>query len=141
MTQTSFFEFGIVFIFLYIDDFSFYTDNGDERDGTLTKVRYNVIFVTAEATPYSKTGGLGDVCGSLPIAFATRGHRVMVVSPRYLNGSQDDKYACASDLEKHINLSCFQGEQEVVYFHEYRAGVDWVITYLIFIVSKALCGI
>ena len=36
-----------------------------------------------QAAPYSKTGGLGDVCGSLPKALAARGHRVMVVVPRY----------------------------------------------------------
>jgi hypothetical protein len=35
--------------------------------------------------PWSKTGGLGDVLGSLPIALAARGHRVMVVVPRYAN--------------------------------------------------------
>lgn len=36
-----------------------------------------------QAAPWSKTGGLGDVVGSLPIALAARGHRVMVVVPRY----------------------------------------------------------
>ena len=35
--------------------------------------------------PFSKTGGLGDVAGSLPKALAGRGHRVMVVTPRYAN--------------------------------------------------------
>jgi hypothetical protein len=41
-------------------------------------------FVSAEqVAPWSKTGGLGDVLGSLPIALAERGHRVMVVVPRY----------------------------------------------------------
>ena len=37
----------------------------------------------AQAAPFSKTGGLGDVCGSLPKALAARGHRVMVVVPFY----------------------------------------------------------
>lgn len=37
----------------------------------------------AQAAPWSKTGGLGDVCGSLPQALAARGHRVMVVIPLY----------------------------------------------------------
>ena len=38
---------------------------------------------TTKVTPWSKSGGLADVCSSLPIALAERGHRVMVVSPRY----------------------------------------------------------
>lgn len=33
----------------------------------------------------SNEGGLADVMGALPIALANRGHRVMVVSPRYAN--------------------------------------------------------
>lgn len=92
-----------------------------------TRVTYNIVFVTAEAAPYSKTGGLGDVCGSLPIALAARGHRVMVVSPRYLTGSAADKnFASAVDLDSRIKVYCFGGVQEVDFFHEYRNGVDWV---------------
>ncbi|XP_031382669.1 soluble starch synthase 1, chloroplastic/amyloplastic [Punica granatum] len=92
-----------------------------------TRVTYNVVFVTSEAAPYSKTGGLGDVCGSLPIALAARGHRVMVVSPRYLNGtSTDENCAGAVDLKCPTKVYCFGGIQEVGFFHEYRKGVDWV---------------
>lgn len=40
--------------------------------------------MAAEAAPWSKTGGLGDVMGALPVALAKRGHRVMVVSPRWV---------------------------------------------------------
>lgn len=91
------------------------------------RVSYNVVFVTSEAAPYSKSGGLGDVCGSLPIALASRGHRVMVVSPRYQRGSPDDKkYSGAFDLQRRIKFYCFGGLQEVAFFHEYRDGVDWV---------------
>ncbi|GAV66188.1 Glycos_transf_1 domain-containing protein/Glyco_transf_5 domain-containing protein [Cephalotus follicularis] len=99
----------------------------EEEEKIQTRVTYNIVFVTSEAAPYSKTGGLGDVSGSLPIALATRGHRVMVVSPRYQNGTLSDKrYAGASDVDCHIKVYCFGGEQEVAFFHEYREGVDWV---------------
>ncbi|RZC84762.1 hypothetical protein C5167_047547 [Papaver somniferum] len=88
---------------------------------------YSIVVVSSEAVPYSKTGGLGDVCGSLPIALAARGHRVMVVSPRYVNGSASDKiYKGALDAQCRIKIPCFEAEHEVAFFHEYRAGVDWV---------------
>lgn len=90
------------------------------------KVTRSIVFVTAEAAPYSKTGGLGDVCGSLPVVLAGRGHRVMVVSPRYLHGSPADKNFSGVIDVGHINVFCFGAEQEVAFFHEYREGVDWV---------------
>lgn len=91
----------------------------------------NLVFVTSEAAPYSKTGGLGDVCGSLPIALAGRGHRVMVISPRYLNGTSADKnYSRAKDLGVRVTVHCFGGSQEVSFYHEYRDGVDWVTLFL-----------
>ncbi|CAA7402504.1 unnamed protein product [Spirodela intermedia] len=97
-----------------------------EEDQAQIGIRLNIVFVTAEAAPYSKTGGLGDVCGSLPIALADRGHRVMVVSPRYLHGVSDVNIARAADVGSKIKISCFGGEHEVAFFQEYRAGVDWV---------------
>ncbi|XP_021826350.1 soluble starch synthase 1, chloroplastic/amyloplastic [Prunus avium] len=103
------------------------TEDIDGKEKSKAKVTRNIVFVTAEAAPYSKTGGLGDVCGSLPIVLAARGHRVMVVSPRYQNGTAaDQKFSGALDLDTHIKIYCFGGDQEVAFFHEYREGVDWV---------------
>jgi len=42
-----------------------------------------ILFLSSEVAPYSKTGGLGDVSGTLPAVLAKRGHEVVVVTPRY----------------------------------------------------------
>lgn len=81
----------------------------DAKEQPQAKVTRSIVFVTGEAAPYAKSGGLGDVCGSLPIALAARGHRVMVVMPRYLNGTSDKNYAKALYTGKHIKIPCFGG--------------------------------
>lgn len=119
-----------------------------------TKVT-DVVFVTAEAAPFSKTGGLGDVLGALPRAMAARaaeaaassrasssssapqqhqqrglGGRVMVVLPRYMQGSAaDDIYSQATDtgVEAVLDLGTC-GPQKVKFFHQRSEedNVDWV---------------
>lgn len=42
-----------------------------------------ILFVSAEVSPYAKTGGLADVAGSLPKALASMGNDVRIVMPRY----------------------------------------------------------
>jgi starch synthase len=42
-----------------------------------------VVFATAEVSPIAKTGGLGDVCGSLPKALVKLGHEVVIFMPFY----------------------------------------------------------
>ena len=43
----------------------------------------NILYVTSEAVPFCKTGGLADVAGSLPQALAANGDRVSVILPLY----------------------------------------------------------
>ncbi len=43
----------------------------------------NILWVASEAVPFAKTGGLADVSGALPEAFAARGHHVSVFLPWY----------------------------------------------------------
>ena len=42
-----------------------------------------ILYVTSEAAPFAKTGGLGDVAGSLPPALAREGAEVAVALPLY----------------------------------------------------------
>lgn len=42
-----------------------------------------VVFATAEVSPIAKTGGLGDVCGSLPKALQKLGHDITIFMPFY----------------------------------------------------------
>jgi starch synthase len=41
------------------------------------------VFVSPEAHPFAKTGGLAEVAAALPAALAALGHRVTLVIPRY----------------------------------------------------------
>lgn len=43
----------------------------------------NILFATTEATPFAKTGGLGDVCGALPRELSRLGHNPVVVLPAF----------------------------------------------------------
>jgi starch synthase len=42
-----------------------------------------ILFVSAECFPFAKTGGLGDVTGSLPRFLRKLGHSVIIVIPKY----------------------------------------------------------
>ena len=45
--------------------------------------KLGVVFASAEAAPFVKTGGLGDVAGSLPSALVAEGVDVIVMVPKY----------------------------------------------------------
>ncbi|MCB1060816.1 MAG: glycogen synthase [Calditrichaeota bacterium] len=42
-----------------------------------------ILHIASEVAPFSKSGGLADVCSSLPLALGDLGHEVVVFSPRY----------------------------------------------------------
>ncbi len=53
--------------------------------------KLHVAFASAEAAPFVKTGGLGDVAGSLPHALKAAGAEVVVLTPKYDTIAQEYK--------------------------------------------------
>ncbi|CAE7897485.1 unnamed protein product [Symbiodinium microadriaticum] len=82
--------------------------------------KYQIVFVTSEVAPFSKTGGLGEAMDGLPIALAALGHRCMVISPRY------DQYKEAWDTGYWSSLPMGGKNESVHFFHTYKQKVDYV---------------
>ena len=59
--------------------------------------KIKILFAASEAVPFAKTGGLGDVAGSLPRALKQAGAKVGVILPKY--GSIPEQYR---DAMKHV---------------------------------------
>ncbi|MCC6543914.1 MAG: glycogen synthase GlgA [Nitrospirae bacterium] len=55
------------------------------------KKKLTILYCTPEVTPFSKTGGLGDVAGSLPRALSSAGCDVRIITPKYA-GISDSTY-------------------------------------------------
>jgi len=56
----------------------------------MTENPLKILFLTAEAVPFAKVGGLADVAGSLPKALRGLGHDVRLMMPRYGTISSDE---------------------------------------------------
>lgn len=53
-----------------------------------------VLFVTSEAVPFIKTGGLADVAGSLPQYFDKTKYDVRIILPKYVCMDEELKNRC-----------------------------------------------
>ncbi len=82
-----------------------------------------VVFASAEAAPFCKTGGLGDVAGSLPKALVKQGCQVVVMLPKYGTIKQEyvDRMEHVADF--YLNLGWrneYCGLERIV-----EDGVQW----------------
>lgn len=56
-----------------------------------TSKKMQIVFASAECAPFVKTGGLGDVAGSLPAALVRAGAEVIVMVPKYATIKEEYK--------------------------------------------------
>jgi starch synthase len=70
-----------------------------------------IFFITPEAVPCSRAGGLGDVSYFLPGALAKMGHNVTVMVPKY-RGAEDFNLEHLPELARTIDLSISRRQAE-----------------------------
>ena len=78
----------------------------------------NVLFATSEANPFIKTGGLADVCGSLPMHFDKTAFDVRVILPKYVCISEKMKKLAKHKFHFYVDLGWrkqYVGVFEAVY--------------------------
>ncbi len=55
----------------------------ERRSNAFSENRLRILFATSEAVPYAKTGGLADVCGTLPVELKKLGADIFIILPEY----------------------------------------------------------
>ena len=85
----------------------------------------NILYVTSEAVPFCKTGGLADVAGSLPPSLAANGDRVSVILPLY--ETVKDKWGEKLHFERWTNVRLAWREVYCGLFSFEYEGVTWYV--------------
>jgi starch synthase len=65
----------------------------------------NIVYLTTEAVPFAKTGGLADVCGTLPTRVAALGHRAAVIMPAFRSVHECGLEVVPTDFSFAISMS------------------------------------
>ncbi len=70
-----------------------------------TSKKMQIVFASAECAPFVKTGGLGDVAGSLPAALVRAGAEVIVMVPKYATIKDEYKAQMEHFTDFYVSLS------------------------------------
>ncbi|HEY5534698.1 MAG TPA: glycogen synthase GlgA [Ignavibacteria bacterium] len=72
---------------------------------------HNILFVTSEVFPYSKTGGLADVSNALPQALNSLDNEVRIISPKY--GPLDERRLQIHEIKRLKDLTIKINEKPI----------------------------
>lgn len=64
-----------------------------------------ILYVSSEIAPFSRTGGLGDVAGSLPVALSELGAEVIVATPKYQDVNQEAFRLTDTGIDFQVEIS------------------------------------
>ena len=89
-----------------------------------------ILFVTSEAHPLIKTGGLADVCGSLPKALTELSQDIRLILPNYqaLKASENVKFLTSVRIDnRNINIleTLMPDSQVIVWLVDYPAYYNY----------------
>jgi len=89
-----------------------------------------ILFVTSEAHPFIKTGGLADVCGSLPKALTELSQDIRLILPNYqaLKASENVRFLTSIRIDnRNINIleTLMPDSQVIVWLVDYPAYYNY----------------
>jgi starch synthase len=90
--------------------------------------RLKILIASSEAVPFAKTGGLADVCGSLPLALEELGMDVRIIMPKYATVKVDgDETVIGKNIKVYFIRNDYFFKRQELYgdrFGDYSDNLD-----------------
>lgn len=84
-----------------------------------------IVFISAEAEPFSKSGGLANVVYELPRELTKLGEEVIVITPKYRHGDDNAMKKMASALQRYKAAYTGKNVRFMIENNTYEAGVHY----------------
>ena len=82
--------------------------------------KLKIVSIASEVAPFSKSGGLADVAGSLPRAIKRLGHNIIVITPLYNQVVDKKKHKLEMIFE---NVEVYLNSKDVIKVNYWRGYI------------------